>query len=56
MEGSLAIVVEAVGIEVEGFERWKMDFMAERTLHSSKFGEKLRIIAASLYSSSFYMG
>ena len=52
MEGFVGIVVGMVEIEVEGFERWKRDFMVERTLHSAILGAKLRIIGVSLCRSS----
>lgn len=46
------IVVGVVEIELEGFERWKRDFMVEGTLHQSTLSPKLRIIGASLCRSS----
>ncbi len=52
MEGFVAIVVGVVGIELEGFERWKRDFMVEGTVYNPVLGAKLRIIGASLCRSS----
>ena len=56
MEGFLAIVVEAVEMELEGFERWKRDLMAERPLHDSILRAKLRIMVASPCNSSLLHG
>ncbi len=52
MEGFVGIVVGVVEIELEGFERWKRDFMVEGTLHNAMLGGKLQIIGASLCRSS----
>ena len=52
MEGFVGIVVEVVEIELEGFERWKRDFMVKWTLHNALLGVKLWIIGAPLCRSS----
>ena len=52
MEAFVGIVVGLVGIEVEGLQRWKRDFMVEGTIHDPKLGAKLLIIGPSLCRSS----